>query len=123
MRVPRYRGLLGGASEECVHGAEAADLRARRVNGEHEDEDDGEEDCGVRAAPMSECLGACKTCITNYLLVAEQRCSHATDHNIDGDADGDQETCLHRWTVVPTFHRRGPVEQDLLPACSFLSVK
>ena len=40
--------LCGGFIEQCVHGAEAADLIARGVDGEDEDEDDCEEHCGMR---------------------------------------------------------------------------
>jgi hypothetical protein len=50
MRVPRDRVLRRCCGEKLVHFAERANLRACRVYGEDEDEDDNVEDGSMRAA-------------------------------------------------------------------------
>lgn len=65
---------LCSVDEELMHLADASNLVRRRVDGEHEGENDGEKDCGMR-------------------VVAEQSRSHSSGNDVDCDTEGDEEAC------------------------------
>lgn len=69
-----HRMGLHKLGEEVVHGLRRADLGRSAVDGESEDHDDNEEDGGVG-------------------VVAQESSAHASDDDVDGYTDGDEEAC------------------------------
>jgi len=82
MSVTLHRGLCSPLDEEFVHLGNAADLVRGTIHSEHEDEDDGEQDCSMRAVGPDEFREG------NYggdSLVAEEGRTHTTSDDVDAD--------------------------------------